>query len=226
MINFPGRQWRRLLTTSVMMMAAARSVAAQDFEHEPINYTTATPNNPVTQLQARMNSGAAELKYDPQVGYLKSVLEQLQVPVSSQTLVFSKTSLQRHKITPRTPRAIYFNDDMYVGYCQNGDVVELSAVDPQLGAVFYTIDQEETLKPRFERQVDNCLLCHGSSHTRGVPGHFIRSVYVDSVGFPVLAMGTHRIDHSSPLSKRWGGWYVTGTHGDQEHLGNLIVSGK
>lgn len=226
MINFPGRQWRRLLTTSVMIMAAARSVAAQDFEHEPINYATATPNNPVTQLQARLNSGAAELKYDPQVGYLKSVLEQLQVPVSSQTLVFSKTSLQRHKITPRTPRAIYFNDDMYVGYCQNGDVVELSAVDPQLGAVFYTMDQEESLKPRFERQVDNCLLCHGSSHTRGVPGHFIRSVYVDSVGFPVLAMGTHRIDHSSPISKRWGGWYVTGTHGDQEHLGNLIVSGK
>ncbi len=226
MMNFPGRQWRRLLTTSVMIMAVAGSVTAQDFEHEPINYATATPNNPVTQLQARLNSGAAELKYDPQVGYLKSVLEQLQVPVSSQTLVFSKTSLQRHKITPRTPRAIYFNDDMYVGYCQNGDVVELSAVDPQLGAVFYTMDQEETLKPRFERQVDNCLLCHGSSHTRGVPGHFIRSVYVDSVGFPVLAMGTHRIDHSSPLTKRWGGWYVTGTHGDQEHLGNLIVSGK
>lgn len=226
MIHFPGRQWRRLLTTSVLVMAAVGSVAAQDFEHEPINYATATPNNPVTQLQARLDSGDVELKYDAQVGYLKSVLEQLQVPVSSQTLVFSKTSLQRHKITPRTPRAIYFNDDMYVGYCQNGDVVELSAVDPQLGAVFYTMDQEETLKPRFERQVDNCLLCHGSSHTRGVPGHFIRSVYVDSVGFPVLAMGTHRIDHSSPISKRWGGWYVTGTHGEQEHLGNLIVSGK
>lgn len=226
MTNFPGRQWRRLLATSLMIVAGARSVTAQDFEHEPINYATATPNNPVTELQSRLDSGAAELKYDPQVGYLKSVLEQLQVPVSSQTLVFSKTSLQRHKITPRTPRAIYFNDDMYVGYCQNGDVVELSAVDPQLGAVFYTMDQEETLKPRFERQVDNCLLCHGSSHTRGVPGHFIRSVYVDSVGFPVLAMGTHRIDHSSPLSKRWGGWYVTGTHGEQEHLGNLIVSGK
>ncbi|MBS0205565.1 MAG: hypothetical protein JSS49_21895 [Planctomycetes bacterium] len=199
---------------------------AQDFEHEPINYATATPDNPVSHLQARLDDGTAQLQYDDKVGYLKAVLDGLQVPISSQTLVFSKTSLQRHKITPRTPRALYFNDDMYVGFCVNGDVVELSAVDPQLGAVFYTLDQEPVEKPRFARQVDNCLICHGSSHTRGVPGHFIRSVYVDGVGFPVLAMGTHRIDHSSPISKRWGGWYVTGTHGDQAHLGNLIVTGK
>ena len=52
----------------------------------------------------------------------------------------------------------------------------------------------------------------------------IRSVYVDHGGFPVFSMGTHRIDHSSPIEKRWGGWYVTGTHGDQKHLGNLVVS--
>jgi len=226
MIHFPGRQFGRMLAASIMMVTGIASSKAQDFEHEPINYATATPNNAVTQLQARLDSGDAELKYDSDVGYLKSVLEQLQIPVSSQTLVFSKTSLQRQKISPRTPRAIYFNDEMYVGYCQNGEVVELSAADPQLGAVFYTMEQDATPKPRFERQVDNCLLCHGSSHTRGVPGHFIRSVYVDNVGFPVLAMGTHRIDHSSPLSKRWGGWYVTGTHGGQEHLGNLIVAGK
>src|SRR5205085_11737412 len=27
----------------------------------------------------------------------------------------------------------------------------------------------------------------------------------------------------SPLKERWGGWYVTGTHGDQVHMGNLVV---
>jgi hypothetical protein len=180
----------------------------------------------VSQFQAKLDDGSAKLSYDDRVGYLKSVLEGLNVPISSQTLVFSKTSLQRHKIAPKTPRAIYFNDDVYVGFCQNGDVVEISAADPQLGAVFYTLDQEPAEKPRFTRQVDNCLLCHGATHTRGVPGHFVRSVYVDGVGFPVLAMGTHRVDHTSPLSKRWGGWYVTGTHGNQQHLGNLIVHGK
>ena len=217
--------WTRSLAVLALALACG-GASGQDFEREPINYATATPDNRVSQLQARLDDGTAQLKYDDRVGYLKAVLDGLQVPVSSQTLVFSKTSLQRHKIAPRTPRALYFSDDMYVGFCQNGDVVELSAVDPQLGAVFYTLDQEPAEKPRFTRQVDNCLLCHGSSHTRGVPGHFIRSVYVDGVGFPVLSMGTHRIDHTSPISKRWGGWYVTGTHGEQAHLGNLIVNGK
>ncbi len=215
-----------ILPTAAGIIPGRVVVLAQDFEHAPINYATATPDNPVSQLQGRLDDGTAQLKCDDRVGYLKAVLDGLQVPVSSQTLVFSKTSLQRHRIAPRTPRAIYFSDEMYVGFCQNGDVVELSAVDPQLGAVFYTLDQDPSEKPRFTRQVDNCLLCHGSSHTRGVPGHFIRSVYVNAVGFPALAMGTHRIDHTSPITKRWGGWYVTGTHGKQEHLGNLIVHGK
>ena len=199
---------------------------AQDFEHEPINYATAMPSNPISRLQARLDDGTTQLKFEEPGGYLKSVLEELQIPISSQTLVFSKTSLQRHRITPRTPRALYFNDDTYIGFCHNGDVLEVSVADPQLGAVFYTLDQEASVQPRLVRQVDNCLLCHGSNHTRGVPGHFIRSVYADGVGFPVLAMGTHRIDHTSPISQRWGGWYVTGTHGEQKHLGNLVVVGK
>ncbi len=200
--------------------------SGQDLEREPIHYETAPVDNPVSRLQARLDSGEAKLEFDDRVGYLKSVLHELDVPESSQMLVFSKTSLQRHRIAPKTPRAIYFNDDMYVGFCQHGDVAEFSAVDPQLGVVFYTLDQEQSDKPRFTRQNDNCLLCHASTQTRSVPGHLVRSVYVDSVGFPVFAMGTHRIDHTSPLAKRWGGWYVTGTHGEQTHLGNLIVSGK
>ncbi len=177
-------------------------------------------------LQARLDNGETKLTFDDRVGYLKAVLHELGVSESSQMLVFSKTSLQRHRIAPKTPRAIYFNDDVYVGFCRDGDVAEFSAVDPQLGTVFYTLDQEQTDKPRFTRQNDNCLLCHASTQTRSVPGHLVRSVYVDQAGFPVFAMGTHRIDHTSPLAKRWGGWYVTGTHGEQTHLGNLIASGK
>lgn len=212
---------------AVLATAVASGLAlGQDLERAPINYETAPVDNPVSRLQARIDSGEAKLGFDDRVGYLKSLLHELDVPESSQMLVFSKTSLQRHRIAPKTPRAIYFNDDMYVGFCQHGDVLELSAVDPQLGAVFYTLDQEQTNAPKFTRHNDNCLLCHASTQTRSVPGHLVRSVYVDAAGFPVFAMGTHRIDHTSPISKRWGGWYVTGTHGDQTHLGNLIVSGK
>lgn len=218
-------RWKRLLAVLGMSLVCG-GASGQDFEREPINYVTASEDNPVSQLQARLNSGETKLTFDDRVGYLKAVLHELGVSESSQMLVFSKTSLQRHRIAPKTPRAIYFNDDVYVGFCQDGDVAEFSAVDPQLGTVFYTLDQEQSDKPRFTRQNDNCLLCHASTQTRSVPGHLVRSVYVDQAGFPVFAMGTHRIDHTSPLAKRWGGWYVTGTHGEQTHLGNLIVSGK
>jgi hypothetical protein len=140
-------------------------------------------------------------------------------------LVFSKTSLQRQRISPRTPRAVYFSEDVYVGYCQDGEVLELSAVDPQLGANFYTLDQSAS-DPRLTRQGDNCLICHGSSSNRGVPGHLIRSVYSDAMGLPILSSGSYRTDHTSPFEQRWGGWYVTGTHGEQKHLGNFIARGR
>ena len=197
---------------------------AQDFERPPIRYGVAPTDNGVSQLQARLDSGQARLESSGRQGYLKSLLQELNVPISSQTLVYSKTSLQRHRIAPRTPRALYFNDDVYVGFCLHGDVLELSAADPALGGVFYTLSQDLVESPQIVRQHDNCLLCHGSSHTRGVPGHLVRSVYVDAGGLPALHLGTTRIDHSSPIEKRWGGWYVTGTHGHQKHLGNLVLT--
>ncbi|HEX6987719.1 MAG TPA: hypothetical protein VF170_20230, partial [Planctomycetaceae bacterium] len=169
----------------------------------------------------------ATLEYDEETGWLRSVLRELDVPESSQMLVYSKTSLQRSRIAPRTPRALYFADDVYVGFCKDGEVIEIAAVDPELGAVFYTLDQEERTAPALNRQTDNCLICHASSaHTGGVPGHVVRSVYSDAGGLPVLSAGSFRIDQTSPLEQRWGGWYVTGTHGGQKHLGNLIVRDK
>jgi hypothetical protein len=200
--------------------------AAQEFEQEPIRYSRTEPDNCVSRLMERLKTGEAKLSFDDQFGYLRSLLSALEVPTSSQMLVFSKTSFQRNRIGPRTPRALYFNDDVYLGYCQEGDVLEISAVDPQLGAVFYTLDQSTDLAPRFRRQTDNCLICHGSSQTKEVPGHVVRSVFSDAAGLPVLSAGTYRVDQTTPLAKRWGGWYVTGTHGDQKHLGNLIVRGR
>jgi hypothetical protein len=105
-------------------------------------------------------------------------------------------------------------------------VLEVSAVDPQLGAVFYALEQSAGKKPRLVRQTDRCMLCHSSSQTQGVPGHVVRSVFADDRGLPILSAGTYRVDQSTPLAKRWGGWYVTGTHGKQSHLGNLVVRGR
>ncbi|MGC4003066.1 MAG: hypothetical protein QM811_07995 [Pirellulales bacterium] len=54
----------------------------------------------------------------------------------------------------------------------------------------------------------------------------VRSVFVDAGGFPILSEGSHRVDHSTPLADRWGGWYVTGKSGEQAHLGNMVIRGK
>lgn len=193
-------------------------------EREPINYKTAQAENVVVELQKKVAAGKVKLAFADDHGYLPAVLKELGVSRSSQILVFSKTSFQRERISPKTPRALYFNDDVYVGFCLRGDVLELSAVDTKLGTAYYTLDQEPVAKPEFLRQRDNCLTCHASNATGGVPGHLVRSVFPDRYGLPVLSAGSFRTDHSSPFAERWGGWYVTGTHGKMTHMGNHIVT--
>lgn len=198
-----------------------------DFDRAPINYASGPVNDVVAPLIAKLRSGNLKLQDDLQHGYLIDILKELQVPQSSQVLVFSKTSLQRQRISPRTPRAIYFNDEVTVGFCLRGDVLEVAAADPNLGTVFYTVDQHGVPQGTiFKRQTESCLVCHGSSSNQGFPGHLIRSVSADQTGELVLSRGTRRVDHTTPLAERWGGWYVTGNSGSQKHLGNRIVSGR
>ena len=216
---------RHLIVVAALLLTAT-TWAGDEFEQAPIRYSASRPENSISRLQAGIDRGDKELKYADAHGYLPALLEALEVPVESQTLVFSKTSLQTRRISPRTPRAIYFNDEVYVGYCQSGDVLEISTADPQLGAVFYTLGQQQEDKPRFERQVDNCLVCHSSSRTEGVPGHLVRSLFVDAGGQPIFSAGSRTVDHTTPLEDRWGGWYVTGRHGSQTHMGNLAIRGR
>jgi hypothetical protein len=221
-----GRGILGILTAALLAGCLSGRAGAVDIEREPINYSTAPADNAVSRLQQRLDAGQASLRYEDGFGYLRSLLGALRVPVSSQMLVFSKTSLQRERIRPKAPRAIYFNDDVYVGFCQHGTVMEVTAVDPQLGAVFYTLDQEAAARPQLVRQNDTCLICHGSSQNQGFPGPLVRSVYADAEGYPVLSSGSYRTDQASPLRQRWGGWYVTGTTGKQVHMGNLVVRGR
>jgi hypothetical protein len=217
----------RLASPMVMLFAASPVFAQIDaLERAPINYKTAPADNVITALQKRIDEGKVRLPFVDDHGYLPAVLKELNIPQSSQVLVFSKTSFQRERITPKTPRALYFNDDVYVGFCLRGDVLEVSAVDTKLGTTFYTLDQEPDERPRFQRQYDNCLACHASTATGGAPGHLVRSVFPDRLGLPILSAGSFRTDHSSPLKERWGGWYVTGTHGGQEHMGNWVIENR
>lgn len=211
------------LVVSAVALIAAPAPAQPAYEQDPINYNTAPTSDPIARLQAELDAGGATLEYDPRRGYLDSLLRRLNIPASSQSLVFSKTSLQRDAISPRTPRALYFNDDTYVGWVQHGGVIEIASVDPNLGTVFYTLDQQKSDAPRLVRQTDSCIQCHAGTMTDDVPGLLMRSVHTDPSGLPVLTAGTSVTTQSSPMEERWGGWYVTGTHGDRRHMGNVLT---
>jgi len=209
----------------LLIVSGASFVSALDaFENPPINYSTTADDNPVTHLQASLDAGAVTLTYDPAFGYLKSVLDALDIPEASQLLVFSKTSLQIRQIAPATPRAIYFNDDVYIGTVQHGEMLEISAADPNLGAVFYTLSQDPDTPPRFVRQQHECLRCHATTLTRDIPGHVVRSVFAGPDGQPILKAGSAVTDQNTPIAERWGGWYITGTHGAARHRGNVIAT--
>jgi hypothetical protein len=191
------------------------------YDEEIIAYSKKTPADPIADLQAKLDRGEHKLRFDNKFGWLPGLLDALKVPRSSQMLVFSKTSLQRNNITPKNPRALYYNDDVYLGYIPGAPVMELSAVDPQLGGIFYTIEQMPARKPKFSRDGD-CLRCHVSNRSMGVPGHILRSIGTDETGELDAQTEISGIDHTTPFADRWGGWYVTGKHGDMTHRGNLI----
>jgi hypothetical protein len=217
---------RVFVCLSAVSLATIGVVAQQQphaADHAAIAYATSTPADRIARLQASIDAGAASLEFDPQRGYLPSLLRALEIPVSSQGLVFSRTSLQVDRIAPWTPRAVYFSDDAYVGWVQEGPIMEIATVDPKLGAVFYTLRQEQAARPVFERQGRTCLQCHDSSSTTGgVPGLIMRSVFPDRYGYVVPSEQGVTTDRT-PLADRWGGWYVTGNLGNQPHMGNIAA---
>lgn len=206
----------------VLRISGMATAQQSGYERPPIDYLNAEVHDPVARLADRVKSGDTELQYDSDFGFLRSVLDELDIPVSSQALVFSKTSLQLTRISPRRPRALYFSDDVYVGYCQRGDVLEFASTDAKQGATFYTLEQTDKKQPKFVRDRGGCLSCHASNRTQNVPGYLVRSVFADAAGRPKLGSGTFTTDQTSQFYDRWGGWYVTGKHGTMRHMGNTI----
>jgi len=191
------------------------------FDEDTINYSKAKDSSPVARLQERIDKGELKLAHDERFGYLPALLRELKVDTNSQTLVFSKTSFQRERISPKSPRALYFNDDLYLGFVSGSPLLEISAAEPKLGGVFYSLEQAKVDRPKFVR-TDQCLECHASAKSMGVPGHLLRSFATDETGFVDLNSGTSLVNHRTPIEERWGGWYVTGQHGKQLHRGNLF----
>lgn len=227
----PSKPSGLALAAAVLFAGAALLPAQVDelrllpIEDPVLNYSHGPVQDRVVQLQQKIDKGEIRLGHHQDRGYLEAVLDALKVPVSSQILVFSKTSFQAPKIGPRMPRAIYHSDDTMVGFVRGGDVLEIASVDPAQGVVFYTLDQGDLRRPVFERRGE-CVQCHLGSSTLGVPGLVVRSLHVDRSGAQILSAKAYVTDHRSPLEHRWGGWYVTGKSGSQEHMGNQFAESR
>lgn len=199
-------------------VAAQRSDAfSASRDHSAIAYSSAPLANAVTALNERLAAGEATLTLDTGGGYLRSLLQALQIPVESQVMVYSQTSFQARRINKQNPRAIYFNDAVSVGFVRGGDLLEIAVQDPQQGMVFYTLGQTPGA-PTVLRRDNGCLSCHLSWDTRAVPGPFVMTV------FPRRSDAEYAngfvVDHRVPIAERWGGWYVTGQQVPRS-MGNL-----
>jgi hypothetical protein len=202
-----------------LLIAQGSNFVARD--HPAIQYSTGPTHDAVARLNERLEKGELRLSFDGRSGYLRSVLALLDISPSSQTLVFSENSLQRARISKAAPRAIYFNDIAAVGWTNGADSLEVAAQDATQGVVFYSLPQKSQARPQFVR-AGECLQCHLTAETSGVPGLFMMSVLPLSDDQNEYARGW-AMDHRTPVEDRWGGWYVTGAQVPLRHLGNVPV---
>jgi len=189
------------------------------FDDPAIGYSRMPLDNVVLDVNRKLQDGSLQFAFDSRSGFLKSALEALQLPIDSQLLVFSRTSLQAKRINDQNPRALYFNDRVAMGWVRGGDVLEVAAHDVTAGIVFYTLDKREDLAapPQFKRAFI-CLGCHVAGDTLGVPGLLMFSTTRPELSqYSVIP---RHIDQGDPLKQRFGGWFVTGSVGSVQHMGN------
>lgn len=204
-----------------MVLAQTLTTEPFPYRQKPVEYFAADLADPVSKLGERLTSGDVRLDFEKGTGWLRSLLKTLDVPVESQMLVFAKNSVHARIISPENPRALFFNDSVYIGFVPGAPFLEISGVDPRKGAIFYSLAQKADEPPKLVRE-ESCLLCHASANSLTVPGHLVRSFVTDINGNPVR--GHSKINHETPLARRWGGFYVTGDFGAQQHLGNLSTA--
>ena len=195
-------------------------------EDPAIKYSTAPLNNPVADVNRKLQEGNVQLTYEGRGGFLKSALDALGIPADSQLLVFSRDSLQGKLIDEQNPRALYFDDRVALGWVRDGEFIEVAAHDESAGVVFYTLEQRSgptNRSPQFVRAF-RCLGCHSAGDTLGVPGLLMFSTaHLDPSQGPALP---RPIDHSDAFAQRFGGWFVTGTTASSAHLGNDVAALK
>jgi hypothetical protein len=216
---------KKIYLLVLIFVSVANSSIGQDINYyDPYSpaheYHTRELNDPFTRLIADFESGKRELDKRSGKAFIASLLEHLDVPASSQLLVFSRTSLQTRKISGSNPRAMYFNEDVYVGYIPGGKV-EIISLDPELGGIFYIFDIPKGGEVPVIERSGRCMNCHAVAETRRIPGLTIRSVIPGSNWGKLVSFRDKQLGHQIPLSERFGGYHVTGEPGFSDHKGNL-----
>jgi hypothetical protein len=174
-------------------------------------YDTRVVDNRFARLLAEWDAGQkTDLDTTSDLTFLRSLLKELDVPVSSQMLVFTATSLQKGLISARNPRALYFNDDTYVGFVPRGRV-EVISLDPELGGIFYIFDRLQPGRRPQVRRTAECMNCHAPRHMENIPGLVVESVIPGLTGGGERAFRREQSGHAVPLAERFGGWHLTGT---------------
>ncbi len=212
------------LPALLLAASACAEPSYKNFDEPPHNYHTAPLKDRFTKLKSDLESGRIPLDQSSEKAFVLSLLKVLDVPATSQMLVFSTTSLQLRFITPRNPRAIFFNDGLYLGYIP-GAKIEILSMDPELGAIFYMFDipRDSPSNPSGQRitveRSERCVNCHTREDTGFVPGVVIKSVIPGPTGGSLKTFRKERTGHDIPFAERFGGWYVTGDRSDHAIAG-------
>jgi len=220
---------RSRFLTMLMFLAISSAWAAEtkeprviEFKNPPHSYLEAKPKDRFAELQEKAQKGEVKLDTTNDKAFLTSLLQALNIPVSSQIMVFSASSLQSEIINPRNPRALYFNEDTYIGWVPGG-LVEIIAADPEMGPMFYVFDRLRPggPVPNVTRST-KCMNCHAGNATRRLPGLIAESLLVSRAG---SSLETYRRDvqgHQIPLEDRFGGWHLTGQHNIANNRANVM----
>jgi hypothetical protein len=165
----------------------------------------ASPKDACSELLRRVGKKEVKLDTSSRQTLTKGLLDQLHVPVTSQLLVFSGTASQGAKVRSGNPRALYFNDEVYIGVVPEG-FVEMIGVDPEFGPVWYSIEKVvRGVAPEAQRDT-SCFGCHGSSS--GVPSMFTRFVLPNEAGGRDDFLDSTE-GHHAAFATRFAGYHVT-----------------
>lgn len=210
-----------------LLPQAAMAQLRYDSEYPEVGYGKVAPTDRFSRLMQELAAEGRTLEHAATGrGYLDSLLQALDIDPSSQVLVWSRTSLKQRFIQPSNPRSLFFNDEVYVGFVPGSSTLEIGAMDPNLGPVFFDFAQNPQAPQPWKQETNRCLRCHDTYGMTGggVPRFMLQSVMAGTDGNIVSHEVSELTDTSTPYERRFGGWYVTGTHGSMQTMGNYVIS--